>query len=126
MLFMCQRGLQGFQVAKKKSKHISALWTIKKLYTKGIKKCFAKFDWLLLPLDNKVIVSVTITDFVFDFGNNRFIKKSVLFSILSCKTLVSSYSYCQLSNERTGWKKWFRGPWFFLFAKMQALKYSDK
>ena len=54
----------------------------------GLKKYFPKFDCLLLPLDNKVIVSVTITDF--DFGNNRFVKKikkpSLFYSVLQSTT----------------------------------------
>ena len=36
MLFICQRGLQGFQVVKRSPYlHTSALWTIKKTVYKG-------------------------------------------------------------------------------------------
>ena len=39
-----------------------------------------------MPLDNKVLVVVTITEFAFgfDFGNNRFIKKPFLFYFVFC------------------------------------------
>ena len=93
MLFICQRGLQGFQVVKRSPYILLPFEQLKNSIQRGgLKKCFPKFDWLLLPLDNKVIVSVTITDFVFDFGNNRFIKKlkSPFCSILFCKTLCTN------------------------------------
>ena len=104
MLFICQRGLQGFQVVKRSPYILLPFEQLKNSIQRGgLKKCFPKFDWLLLPLDNKVIVSVTITDFVFDFGNNRFIKKlkSPFCSILFCKTLCTN-----AMNTSNGWSPW--------------------